>query len=508
MNSTLHRLCLRGVAVLMVCLGAGLVLTAGAQQPSASNEEFARRQYDSGLAFLQNHRYAEALKDLQAVVDSFATSSVADNALLQIAQYQLEVARNVALTQTAIDKLLKDYPDTDSAPMAHVLSGRLAMTKGRAPADVDAALASFERVPRLFPGSEAVAAAGYYAGESLRTVRRIDEALDRYRRVRLEYPRSGWAARASIGEGYCLVQQDRAARALPEMQWVRQQFPNAPAAADALALNTIIYRLYVRAPAQPPYGFSGRFIGNERADYRDVMGIQWDRDGRLLLGHKGGVAIFDDKGTAAGSVAATEATSFFLDEKNRIIVARGGALIADRAETIGLIVPTREGIPRAVEEVPSVVATSRGDRLVSDPKFKTVLRLSADGKYQAVFSSTYAAKLAINALDDIAMLDKSAKSISIVDRDGKALGKIPGKGTGYELADPVDMAFDALGHLYVLDRGKSSVVVFSPKNRFVANVTIPEKSPGAFTRPAALGVDGTGRLYIFDERARRIQVYQ
>src|SRR4029077_2374029 len=124
--------------------------------------------------------YAEAIKDLQAVVDSFATSSVADNALLEIGQYQLDVARDIPATQAAIDRLLKDYPDTDSAPMAHVLAGRLAIMKGRTPSDVDAALASFERVPRLFPGSEAVAAAGYYAGEALRTVRRTDEALDRY----------------------------------------------------------------------------------------------------------------------------------------------------------------------------------------------------------------------------------------------------------------------------------------------------------------------------------------
>ena len=134
----------RIVFVLVAALG----VSAGAQQ---NNEEFARRQYESGLSFLQNHRYTEALKDLQAVVDSFATSSVADNALLQIAQYQLENARDLEASQGAVDKLLKDYPDTDSAPMAHVLSGRIAFTKGRTAADLDAALASFERAPP-FPG--------------------------------------------------------------------------------------------------------------------------------------------------------------------------------------------------------------------------------------------------------------------------------------------------------------------------------------------------------------------
>src|SRR5215217_389766 len=126
---------------------AALGVPAGAQQ---NNEEFARRQFDSGMTFLQNHRYTEAMKDLQALVDSFGTSSVADNALLQIAQYQLETAHDPAAAQGAVDKLLKDYPDTDSAPMAHVLAGRIAFTKGRTAADLDAALASFERVPRLF----------------------------------------------------------------------------------------------------------------------------------------------------------------------------------------------------------------------------------------------------------------------------------------------------------------------------------------------------------------------
>src|SRR5215217_5704669 len=80
-------------------------------------EELARRQYDSGLSFVQNGRYAEALKDFQAVVDSFPQSSAADDALLQICLYQLDVAQDLTAAQTAADKLLKEYPASDSAPM-------------------------------------------------------------------------------------------------------------------------------------------------------------------------------------------------------------------------------------------------------------------------------------------------------------------------------------------------------------------------------------------------------
>ena len=188
-----------------------IAVTVGAQSPR--EEELARSQYQSGLDFFQSRRYAEALKDFQAVVDSFPKSSVADAALVQIAMYQLDVARNPDAAQAATDKLLKEYPGGAAAPMAYVMAGRLAINKGRAAADVEAALASYERVPRLFPGSEAVGAANYYAGNTLWLVRRTEEALDRYRRVTMEYPRSIWAARATLAEAVVLVQTDRAMRA-------------------------------------------------------------------------------------------------------------------------------------------------------------------------------------------------------------------------------------------------------------------------------------------------------
>ena len=83
------------VSILLAALGA----RAGAQ----ADEEFARRQLESGRSFMENKRYAEALKDFQGVVDSFPKSSVADDALLQIALYQLDTAHNLMAAQAAVD---------------------------------------------------------------------------------------------------------------------------------------------------------------------------------------------------------------------------------------------------------------------------------------------------------------------------------------------------------------------------------------------------------------------
>jgi outer membrane protein assembly factor BamD (BamD/ComL family) len=475
-----------------------------------SSEDLPRRLYESGLTFMNGQRYTEALKDFQAIIDSFPKSQAADNALLQIAIYQLDVTRDLNATQAAVDQLLKIYPDTDSAPMAHVLGGRVSMARGRSASEVDAAVASFERVERLFPGNEAVPAAGYYAGEALRLVRRYEDALGRYRRVTAAYPSSPWAARANLAAGYCLVQADRAPAALPEVQRVRQMLPQSAEAAAALSINSILYRLHVRAPATPAFTFSGRFIGDQKADYDDVIGVRVDPLNRIMLGHKRGISVFDPKGALTANVAANEPKAFFLDENNRVFFSREGALHAERVPSIPLSVPQVAPKPaKPLEEIPAVVALSTGHRIVVDKNEKAVIRYSATGQYLGPFMPQInTERLAVNALDDVAMIDKDSKGITILDRDGKPLSRVLAKGANYQLDEPVDLAYDRLGYLYVLDRGQGSVLVFGPRNRLITNFTLPEKAPGAFTRARSLGVDSSGRLYIFDERARRIQVYQ
>src|SRR6185295_11853261 len=90
-----------------IALAALLASGLSAQGPQSAprDEEFARRQYESGITFMQNKRYTEALKDFQVVIDSFPRSSVADDALMQIALYQLDTLHDVAAAQKTNDKL-------------------------------------------------------------------------------------------------------------------------------------------------------------------------------------------------------------------------------------------------------------------------------------------------------------------------------------------------------------------------------------------------------------------
>src|SRR5207247_2564573 len=117
-------------------------------------------------------------------------------------------------------------------------------------------------------------------------------------------------------------------------------------------------------------------------------------------------------------------------------------LSAETGETTAIVIPPPApgGKARQVEEIQSAVVRSDGERLIVDRKGKVVIRVSPAGKYGGTFAAVNAERLAINWLDDVAMIDRDSKGIAIVDRDGKAIGKIPAKGTGYELDNPIDLA--------------------------------------------------------------------
>jgi len=98
--------------------------------------------------------------------------------------------------------------------------------------------------------------------------------------------------------------------------------------------------------------------------------------------------------------------------------------------------------------------------------------------------------------------------------------------------NPEALAYDAFGHLYVLDH--TALVIFSPfpppadpstpkpatpttpttttdraaTYHLLTVYSEPEKSPGAFRKATAFAIDRTGTVYLYDDHAQRILVYR
>ena len=493
-----------GFLVIVSCVP----VTASAQAP-ATPEEFARRQYQSGLEFLHAGKYTEALKDFEAVVDIYPASSVADEALLAIARYQLDVQRNPVAAQATAESLLKKFPASDSVAMSYVVAGQATVAKGLTPGNVDAALASFDRVQRLFAGTEAVAPALVAAGDTLRRLGRCPEALEKFDAVTMAYPRASWAAAARLSSAACLATGGRPLDAMEELQRVILAAPGSPEAQQARTLNTIVYRLYVRAPARSPYGFSGRSIAGGAGRLKDVSAIAFGPDGSLFVTSRTGVLALDQKGTTSARSRPWSRGRFRGSPGACAGRAEGAARAGRRtrrrdADTDG---PARRWPAKVLDDISAVAVLTSGERLVADRGQRGVFRFDAAGKYLGPFSSIRASRIALGPGEQVGLLDRDNKSVALLDRTGKALSRIATKAAGYELMNPTDVAFDVLGHVYVLDGAQ--VHVFAAGGALVATFAGGEKTAaGTLREGTALALDEAARMYIYDERAERVQIYQ
>jgi TolA-binding protein len=474
----------------------------------AQNDDAARQLYESGQKLLQNHQDKEALSAFNNVLSTAPQSPIADEALYEIARYQFETVGDLRAADGNADRLLKDYASSDSAPRAQVLKGRIALASASTPDQVNAAIATFDRVSQTYAGSPAVAAdAVYYAAEAVRAAGRRDEALVRFGDVARRYPTSPAAARALLRSAPLLLATGQSGRALEVLQHVRTQFPSAPEAATAGDWLTILYRFYVRVPQQQSSYAYANSVGAAGGKIRDFRDLGIGAENHLFIATKSSVVEFGPKGEQIASTDAPNSRGMIIDRRGRpITISEDGGLRVAGEPMLSLATTRPDGRLEPMH-LDGGIVTSTGDMIVTNHDQKTLVRFSADGKPKGEFARGVAARrVAVDGLDRVAAFDTDAKSVVIFGRDGQVVTRIPDRGTAYQFKQVMDIAFDRLGHLYVLDR--NAIHVFTPQNAWLTTVSVPERSPGSLTNAEALALDSAARLFVFDSRASVVQVYR
>ena len=471
----------------VVCLCAAVM---GARQ---ADDELAVRRFESGIAFAHDGNDEEALEDFGAVLSLYPASSVADNALLEIARYHLEVSGDVAQAIAAADGIVNSpaYSRTDAAPEAYVILGRASLARGRTEEDLEEAISSFQRGLRLYPDAPQVSQGLFYVAEGHRLAGRHAEALAAYRRVGSELPNDPWTIRARLGAGMMLALLDDPIGAMEELQRVRDAAPEQPEGATALAHTTILYRLFVRPRSStfsitPPTGTGGR-------TGRKVVALASTADGNVVLATERGIASL--RPAAEPLPMAQEPRGLGVGPDGQVVVIERGALQRGEGGPLQFIVP-QGNEPRPLREVDAVVATSTGDWLVADREAETIQRFTRAGAYLGPYAQIRAERLAIDPLDRLAVLDSDERVL--VYQGGRQVAQISTRGPTDRIENPVDLAFDAFGHLYVLDR--EGVYIFGMDRRLILRFPPSDNASGGFDRATAPAIDAFGRLYVADER--------
>ena len=179
--------------------------------------------------------------------------------------------------------------------------------------------------------------------------------------------------------------------------------------------------------------------------------------------------------------------------------------------------------PRAGFRAPAGIAVDpRGPVYVADAGRERILRVWGDGTFLselggpaalggALLSGAGAVAVA-PASGALYVADSGHNRVLEYSAEGSLLasfgvgGGAAGAGPG-EFNDPVGVAVDGAGAVYVADRGNNRVVELHADGTPVRAWGARGSSDGRFSSPAGLAVDGASEVYVLDRENNRVQVF-
>jgi TolA-binding protein len=500
---------MRGTRIAWVRLLGLLVLLSGASRARAQapSSELARQHLESGLQFYEQERYNQALNDFQIIVSSMGDTEYADDALLRIGQYYLEVEEDFAEAAKHFQTLLERYPTGDKAPGAYYYLGVVSLNSHLETAGVDDAMANFQRVIRLYPQSPFVPAALAATGAALERSGRWEEAIGAYYQVVSEHPNSAWAPSAQFAIGRSEARNGDPTQAMMDLQRVRNLYPDSEEAREALDFLTVLFRFYGLPELGRPVAFQvdPRFQTSMADRYDNVQAIRISPGGIHVLeeGRKR-IVNLDWSGKLASTQSAAQPRGLSVDPRGTPIVANEKGLIVD-GKPVALRVPEENG-PKELEKVRAAARDRLGNLYVYDDDQKMILRFDSAGNLVGPFpdgNRREVLRLAVDPADNLVVLDNE-RTVTVFSPGGTRVASIERRAPRWELSKPVDVAIDPSGFLYVLDEDGAQLAVFDPSYQFVLLLTRQSLGGGALTKPITLDVDRAGDLYVYDDKTQSV----
>ena len=208
-----------------------------------------------------------------------------------------------------------------------------------------------------------------------------------------------------------------------------------------------------------------------------------------------------------------------VDSQGRLYVAdqKVGAIFVfntDESRSVDLI---RNGVHAHFVRIIGL-AMDDDDRLfVSDPGLRHVLVFNKEHKAEDVITDGLAnpGGMAIDTRNRfLYVADVDLDQVLVYDADTlKLLRKIGTTGHNHELTTPGDfskpsaVAVDGEGNLYVTDTMNNRIEIFDPDGQFIGAFGKAGDGPGYFGRPKGVAIDSDGHVWVADGMQDRVQVF-
>ncbi len=502
-----------------IALGTLLcAITAGpapAQRNTAAGDELAaERLLREAERHLQSGNVDDALAELRALVEKLPRSKRAPEALLRSARI-LDQGQRTNEAEEMLGRLGERYPDSGEAADGAVLAATFKRRSATTQAELQAVRTEVRRIPNLF-GAES------YPFLPARTEARLlaallsdrlgepDAAAAEYIAALEDEPASPLTHRARLGLGHQLLLRGDWAAAADELQRVVEgsglEGKGDPAlVAEARDRLAFIHRLILR----PSTGLSPW----QRARPLDLPGVGLKRPTSIAINVRGEITVVDagqeatlhlaSDGRAAARTAGRNQRRAFYDLNGDAWIA--SQLGVDQQGAAQLRVFTPQSKPKPLDKVVAAERGTFGQWYIADDENPGVFSFDPNGsplQHIAANSLGSVVDLAHDARGRIYALDKKGKAVVRL-----AEGTTDGRFTVAAKA-PGALAIDAVGRMYVLDDSTREILLYDEQGRAAGKVG-PLLPGGLELRdPRDLAVDLAGRLYVADAKAAAIIVLE
>ena len=516
------------VAWLSALIGLAVALPLFAQTGAdAQLERAAERRFRSAEQFYAGGRYGQALRDFEAIVETMPESRLADDAALRIARHRFDVEGNPAAAEEMVDRLFRAYPAGDSIPGAHLLLGEIAIRS--LPPRPEDALAEYERVLTVggaagsrwsFAALTGIAAIASdfmddrtVAGALLSALHETRSApastAERFRArmllartlARLGESNAAFGEVAGLRADLLRVIRDEAADGA---EAAGGAFSAAALAEEARQFATLVSRY--QSPGGPGWRFAGAIQPPQRLD-RPLRVRVAEGSLHVLDRDTDELQTFTPEGEFEEAVGVEDPRDFAYADDG---AAGGGAAVpvvaAEEALIVGgnLVTLRLENGPERLRRIRALTVTPEG-YWVWDDREKGVFRFARSGLYLG--------RVPHPRLNEVHRIERhpAGHLIVIEDRQGVLAFDAEGRRIFHLTRDsgfpePVDVAFDALGNFFVLDRDGPTLGVFDRDFNPLVRLEGEAWSGGAVRRPVSLDVGPDGVLYVLDESTRAVAV--
>jgi TolA-binding protein len=516
--------------------------------PPADDRPLDARTYASGIEAIRQGRRDEAYKTLRKVFEDFPDSPHAPPALLKVAEliYPAGALDQIGSASPAVIKEATDlltrladkYGASREAPRALVKLGYLALEPANPAIDLEVACARFATAARVYPDSDAADDAYYGSGVCEARRGRDARAADFFARLLDENPASPLAAEALHRFGLALSHLDDPTEAMLALQQVRTRFPDSRFAPRALDRLTLLHRLRLQPglsaarPGQPGGPQAGEAVyrldpsygaappaRNREArasaaapaapSFGAVSDIAIDAQGLAVVAapKSGGVFRLDAHGRVRDRIAHPEPEHVAAGEGLAVYISGRGQIAVNARNWSGPDLRGADGRPP--RSFGPLAADASGRVHLLDPRENAVLIYDPSRRLVGVVrpAGKDGRFVDLAAGEDGGVYVLEARSNAIVElREGKEVRRIGIAGLG--MNEPIALAADGLGDLFLLDGKTGWVYVADPEGRRIAVIRTPADVVGRLGDVTSLAVDATGRVYLGGRRGGALVRFQ